>query len=80
MLESECLRSKAEADVRPYVYNVFAGDVDGLHHAVKTAISRPIESFVLPEMTPEAVKETVKQFLAFDWKGTAEAYVREHPP
>lgn len=58
------------------MYNVFAGDVAGLHEAIKKAIARPIDSFVLPQMTPAAVKEQVRDFLAIDWKKLADDYVR----
>jgi hypothetical protein len=62
---------------RPYVYNVFAGDIDGLHSAVRSAIENPISSFVRSEMTLNAVRQTIRELIALDWQSLMFDYLQD---
>ena len=67
---SEC--AFAEADISPYVYHVHAHDLVALSNAVKSALSRQIESFVPDHMTWKAVCDYTADLLEKDWRAEAQ--------
>ena len=67
---SEC--AFAEADASPYVYHVHAHDLVALSKAVKSAISRPIGSYVPAHMTWKAVCDYTADLLEKDWRAEAQ--------
>ncbi|KAJ7269852.1 hypothetical protein C8J57DRAFT_1323726 [Mycena rebaudengoi] len=52
----------------PHVYHVFKGDRDGFVNAVKDAVSRPIESFILDRMRMQSVEQRLGRILSTDWE------------
>lgn len=62
----------AEADTSPYVYHVHAHDLAALSNAVKSAMSRPIESYVPAHMTWKAVCDYTADLLEKDWRAEAQ--------
>lgn len=51
----------------PYVYNVFANDLEGFVSAVKGAVDNPIQSFVLDDMKIQSVERRLHAILQHDW-------------
>jgi len=54
-------------DISPYVYHVHAHDLRALRLAVQSALRNPIDSFVPPRMTWEAVCGYTASLLEHDW-------------
>ncbi|KAJ7576978.1 hypothetical protein C8J56DRAFT_870189 [Mycena floridula] len=57
----------------PYVYHVKFGDVDGLWSAINEAMNNPIDRYILPTMTMDALRPRVGEIIERDWRGKAEA-------
>ncbi|KZP09351.1 glycosyltransferase family 18 protein [Athelia psychrophila] len=57
----------------PFVYNVFAEDLDGFVAAIKGALENPIERHVLERMRMSAVMARVEGWLEHDWRREAAA-------
>ncbi|KZP07285.1 hypothetical protein FIBSPDRAFT_875686 [Athelia psychrophila] len=55
----------------PYVYNVFANDLEGFVSAIKGAVDNPIQSFVLDDMKIQSVERRLHAILQHDWDGEA---------
>lgn len=61
----------------PYVYHVHRGDAQGFWSAVSQAMDNPIDRYVLPTMTMEALKLRVGEIIERDWKTKAEKLLVE---
>lgn len=57
---------------RRHVYNVRAGDLDGLTEALHLASTTPIDKFLLPEMRLDNVRDVMHDFLETDRRLLAE--------
>ncbi|KAF7979996.1 hypothetical protein HWV62_40088 [Athelia sp. TMB] len=55
----------------PYVYNVHVGDKEGFVRAIREALHKPIESYVLDRMRKEQVQARVHAVLETDWRTMA---------
>lgn len=59
----------------PYVYTVRKGDEEGFRAALAAAVANPIERYILPRMTRQAMNDRMDHFLNFDWKTEAERII-----
>ncbi|KAF5315258.1 hypothetical protein D9619_006957 [Psilocybe cf. subviscida] len=61
----------------PYVYNVRKNDTQGFWEALGNAMDTPIERYIVPEMTMEALKYRVGKLVEGNWKEKAERLLEE---
>ncbi|KAH8823008.1 hypothetical protein DL96DRAFT_1559781 [Flagelloscypha sp. PMI_526] len=61
----------------PYVYNVRDGDAEGLEAAFKSAMEHPIDRFIPPAMSTEAVKERHRVLVETDWHTRAKEHIQK---
>ncbi|KAJ7594912.1 hypothetical protein C8J56DRAFT_927958 [Mycena floridula] len=61
----------------PYVYNVKREDVQGFWDAVQAALDNPIDRYIVPSMTMDALKSRVADIVERDWKSKAQALLLE---
>ncbi|KAF7302255.1 hypothetical protein MIND_00792500 [Mycena indigotica] len=61
----------------PYVYNVFKNDMQSFIKAIQSALSNPIESFILERMRMRAVEDRLGRILETDWQYEAENLLEE---
>ncbi|KAJ7598798.1 hypothetical protein C8J56DRAFT_1157886 [Mycena floridula] len=61
----------------PYVYNVKQDDVQGFWDAIQAALNNPINRYIVPSMTMDALKSRVADIVERDWKGKAQALLLE---
>ncbi|KAJ7576979.1 hypothetical protein C8J56DRAFT_376899 [Mycena floridula] len=52
----------------PYVYHVKSGDIPGLWSAINEAMNNPIDRYILPAMTMDALKARVGEIIERDWR------------
>ncbi|KAJ7625616.1 hypothetical protein FB45DRAFT_750755 [Roridomyces roridus] len=57
----------------PFVYNVRKADRPALIAAIFTALSTPIDSYILPRMQMSAVESRLAEIVDTDWKAEADA-------
>lgn len=62
----------------PYVYTVDCqGPIEDIIDTVMTAVNTPIEPYVPPDMTKEALTQRVEDYFSIDWKAYAMERMRE---
>ncbi|KAL0566458.1 hypothetical protein V5O48_015552 [Marasmius crinis-equi] len=62
----------------PYIYTVDAqGPIDDIIDTILTAVNTPIEPYIPPDMTKEALAERIKDYFSIDWKMYGEQRMRE---
>ncbi|KAL0952653.1 hypothetical protein HGRIS_006896 [Hohenbuehelia grisea] len=61
----------------PYVYNVKTGDEKGLWEAIRQAVENPIDRYIPPAMTMEALKSRVGRLVEGDWRSKAVELLEE---
>ncbi|KAF9068154.1 hypothetical protein BDP27DRAFT_1530086 [Rhodocollybia butyracea] len=61
----------------PYVYHVKKGDNEGFWQAVKEAVEHPIERYIFPEMTMDALKRRVAATVEKDWRSMGAEVLKE---
>ena len=61
----------------PYVYSVFAHDLDALRNAVKEALDNPIETFIPDYMRFDYVCHLLGELMEMDWRGVAAGILEE---
>ncbi|KAF9269835.1 hypothetical protein L218DRAFT_292320 [Marasmius fiardii PR-910] len=63
----------------PYVYTVDSeGPMDKIVDTILTAVNTPIEPYVTPDMTKEALTQRIQDYFSIDWKAYSEQKMQSH--
>lgn len=74
------LQQPALIDIEPpYVYTVRKGDRAGLEAAILSAVKTPIDRYIPPRMTIEAMRDRMRIFLDVNWHWQASNLVEDMP-